>query len=674
MLTERGKLIGPLPERRILVTGAPRSATTFVGNVLSLPLSVDYLHEPLNPLCGIPSADQSFLDLRGLTGQRRLQVFGEVDALLRYEPMLRTGYFSRDPLAVRLVKPLVGSRGPVYLRLARCNPFSRAVVVKDPFAAMSIEAFVDQWGFQAVALVRHPVAFVASMARLGWEPSLVLADLASQPSVLERLHDEDRALIEQPLLDEWDAGALLWRITTREFLRVAGRRASLVLLTHEAVSNHPIEVFQRLYEDFGLPWSGRIERRIQHMTTGDAVEASHNRTQSFTRDSRKLLELRLDQADASVRQRIWDITGEVASAWYEPEGVRPEAARGLLAADGAPSTSVVATPATAHHQPRVRLVGPAGRTNSLTDQMVLDSCRRWLAHVLAEPADAAEPDPHAAVTLVLGGTIGPSGDLGPRRGWVPSAALGFRHSHVLMGVGLREADGRGSGPRARAAGLGLSRHYLHAVRDEATRQRLAQLGVGNAVVTGCPTTWDVDPARVPTGPARRAVVALNHDLDDEHFVSSLISKVDSHYEHAVLVALHPRDRRFLPLLPRHWEVLPTRLETLDDVLAAGDVDVVGTSGHTAVRALAHGVRALLVDGDPTLGSLVAPLGLPLFDRRDLQGLQAALGGSVELHVERPAAAIEEWLGQFLWAGSPVAPPPPLGADRHAPATAVDGPR
>jgi hypothetical protein len=44
-------------ENWIFVTGVIRSGTTFVGKVLSLPLSVDYIHEPFNPLCGMPGID-----------------------------------------------------------------------------------------------------------------------------------------------------------------------------------------------------------------------------------------------------------------------------------------------------------------------------------------------------------------------------------------------------------------------------------------------------------------------------------------------------------------------------------------------------------------------------------------------------------------------------------------
>lgn len=37
----------------IFVTGLIRSGTTFVGTILSHPISFDYIHEPFNPQCGI---------------------------------------------------------------------------------------------------------------------------------------------------------------------------------------------------------------------------------------------------------------------------------------------------------------------------------------------------------------------------------------------------------------------------------------------------------------------------------------------------------------------------------------------------------------------------------------------------------------------------------------------
>lgn len=47
--------------RWIYVTAVPRSGITFVGKVLSHNISVNYIHEPFNPDCGLPSIDKEFL-------------------------------------------------------------------------------------------------------------------------------------------------------------------------------------------------------------------------------------------------------------------------------------------------------------------------------------------------------------------------------------------------------------------------------------------------------------------------------------------------------------------------------------------------------------------------------------------------------------------------------------
>ncbi|NEQ55044.1 MAG: hypothetical protein F6K11_33795, partial [Leptolyngbya sp. SIO3F4] len=57
-MNNRSKRLKGFPiEKWIFVTGAIRSGTTFVGKILSLPLEVDYIHEPFNPQCGIPGVN-----------------------------------------------------------------------------------------------------------------------------------------------------------------------------------------------------------------------------------------------------------------------------------------------------------------------------------------------------------------------------------------------------------------------------------------------------------------------------------------------------------------------------------------------------------------------------------------------------------------------------------------
>lgn len=94
------------PRRWLLVTGMPRSGTTFAGRVLSAPLAVDYIHEPFNPDCGIVGVDQLLVHTR-LGAANEPEVRRAVDDLMHYRARLRTGHFARDSAVKGAVK-----RGP----------------------------------------------------------------------------------------------------------------------------------------------------------------------------------------------------------------------------------------------------------------------------------------------------------------------------------------------------------------------------------------------------------------------------------------------------------------------------------------------------------------------------------------------------------------------------------
>lgn len=77
----------------ILVTGTVRSGTTFVGKVLSLPLEVDYIHEPFNPLCGMPGIDRWHCYLRSRFDSEEMQRERELTkSIFTYDLTLRSWY------------------------------------------------------------------------------------------------------------------------------------------------------------------------------------------------------------------------------------------------------------------------------------------------------------------------------------------------------------------------------------------------------------------------------------------------------------------------------------------------------------------------------------------------------------------------------------------------------
>jgi hypothetical protein len=130
------------------VTGVPRSGTTWLARLLAAsPHTSMPGREPMNP--------------RG----RQFALGGAIDAWVRRETfppheaaVLRRCYAGREPRTF--------SRFGIH-QWAAPLPTTR-VIIKDPFAVLSIAAVHDVAGALPVLLYRHPVAVLASYRRMGW--------------------------------------------------------------------------------------------------------------------------------------------------------------------------------------------------------------------------------------------------------------------------------------------------------------------------------------------------------------------------------------------------------------------------------------------------------------------------------------------------------------------------
>jgi hypothetical protein len=204
------------------------------------------------------------------------------------------------------------------------NPFHRAAVVKDPIGCLATRYLVENFGFKAVVLLRHPGAFVASTRRLGWQLDSHLANLAAQKELVEDHFPEEPEFLTQPRRDEIESGAALWRALNKVLLKQAKHVRGMRIVTHEELSKGPIPRFRQLFDDLDLPWSARVERKIRRQTSAkNPVEARRDKTQHFSRDSAQLLENRLSKLTADERKRIYEITHDVAEAYYPESSFQP---------------------------------------------------------------------------------------------------------------------------------------------------------------------------------------------------------------------------------------------------------------------------------------------------------------------------------------------------------------
>ncbi|MEU4330318.1 sulfotransferase family protein [Nonomuraea dietziae] len=244
----------------ILVTGLPRSGTSWAGKMLAASGELVYVNEPLNPQHP-PGRCPGVL--RASVTHRFQYICDDNSA--GWLPAFR----DTTALRYRFLAELRANRSPYDLaRLARYGSAftwgrltGRRALLDDPFAVLSSGWFAGRLGCTVIALVRDPVALVGSWTRLGW--TIHLEELLEQP-LLVRDHPEVEEL--RALAGSQDRIAkvcALWRVTRSLLARTEG----ITVVSYEELARSPLQGFRRLYDVAGLRWTAAAERRITRACT-----------------------------------------------------------------------------------------------------------------------------------------------------------------------------------------------------------------------------------------------------------------------------------------------------------------------------------------------------------------------------------------------------------------------
>ncbi len=248
------------------VVGMGRSGTTFLATALAAAPATAYLHEPFNPSCGVVGVDWSSPTLLDRNLKPNAEATHAIEQLLRFRRRLRRHVPSSDPAGRRLVKCVSGGRGPLNLLKARMTLNLRHGILKDPVGIGLFPYLQDAHGFRNLLVLKHPVAQIAGLRRVGWTRGPDF--LRSRPYLYDKLEERERAELERDDLPPIESLAWVWRGINGILIRLAVERGWTVK-TIESVSECPAATLPELYDVLGLPWTRRCERRIARMTAGN---------------------------------------------------------------------------------------------------------------------------------------------------------------------------------------------------------------------------------------------------------------------------------------------------------------------------------------------------------------------------------------------------------------------
>ena len=303
----------PASPAPILVTGAHRTGTTWVGKMLAASGEAAYISEPLNiwhrpGVFSIPTSswytyicrdnEAEYLEGFHKTLGYQYHLLAEIGSLQSRKDVLRLG---RDAATFL--------RG----RLRRQRP-----LLKDPFAAFSALWFKERLGCQVVITIRHPAAFVSSLKRLGWV--FGFKDLLEQPLLMRDWLAPYRPQMEAMLKHPEDVigqGSLLWELIYQSVMQFQNRYPDIRVVRHEDLSRDPIRGFQALYTPLGLTFNERAEKTILNSSSAENPgEVSRKAVHSYRLNSQANLHNWKRRLEPGEIQRIRAATEATARHFY----------------------------------------------------------------------------------------------------------------------------------------------------------------------------------------------------------------------------------------------------------------------------------------------------------------------------------------------------------------------
>ena len=301
--------------RPILVTGSYRSGSTWVGKMIAASREVGYIWEPLNPIHdrGLYRPEIEYFNIwvshhnasRYDAGMRTLLKFG-------YNPLVRMagpGGFRNIPAALFYATRYLGYRIE-----------GRRPLLKDPMALFSASWIAETFNAMVVVLIRHPAAFVNSLAKANWR--YPFDHFLKQPRLIDEHLSQFRGDIERmakPGGDIVDEGILLWRLTHHMIAGYQRKHPDWLFVRHEDLSRDPVHQFEPLFQYLGLDYELNVRKYIDDCTRpGNPVERPGEQWPAFARlDSRRNVNRWAERLSQKDIERIREGTADVWPHFFD---------------------------------------------------------------------------------------------------------------------------------------------------------------------------------------------------------------------------------------------------------------------------------------------------------------------------------------------------------------------
>ena len=304
-----------MSRKPILITGSHRSGTTWVGQMLSLPADIIYIHEPFNidiKKTGCePEFPYRFTYVDTANEKKYMEPLQEMLDRRCPQPSKSTSRWTRFYWS----SMLAGRLDYWYKRIPWFRP-----LMKDPIALFSSEWLSERFDMDVVVMIRQPASFVGSIKKAEWEfpfdhilqqPRLIQRYLSGFEAEILDYTNNKRSIVEQAVL--------LWKLfhTVIDHYRV--EKAQWIFLRQEDVASEPVKEYKNLYKRLGITYKSKYDRVIESHSHVNGSNARLTKYSHIVRESSSTVNDWKDRLSHDEYQYVMSETAELALKFYTRE-------------------------------------------------------------------------------------------------------------------------------------------------------------------------------------------------------------------------------------------------------------------------------------------------------------------------------------------------------------------
>lgn len=264
-------------KKPVIISGSPRSGSTWIGRVIEQHADTQYVHEPFN--IGIDRANNPFKYwIEGVFSGQGKGHLNNVKTYLESFYKVTPGFLKQQYKELGGVKSLrdVLWRAKERKRLK--------TIIKDPIAFFAVEWLSENISDKVIVTIRHPAAVVASLKQKNW--GYEFDQMLKQPELMENYLNPLRSEIELFASDNnktlVEQGALLWRCVYLTNLKLMEKHENWLFVKNEDLSLDPMKEYEQIFKFIELPFSNEVQTYIERSTNAKSGEET-----DLVRDSRK---------------------------------------------------------------------------------------------------------------------------------------------------------------------------------------------------------------------------------------------------------------------------------------------------------------------------------------------------------------------------------------------------